>query len=358
MGRYRYGEKKSTYYCPKCGKKKLEKNHSYSGGGYYQTWSCSHNAEPRTWRARRRRQKQVEEGKTFKVCGLVIAVDGRDAEIEDYHDVLGKMARIKTPAIQTYLLEHDRNIHKRGLEVLYVGELVSLVRRRDGEGVGVALYWNANTWDDDEDVMNPVSGSNLRLFQDECTQYVKFNGVSISDLLRRDGQDIWLKDDGGAYPFTGGLGKRLKARLVEFTTQLEKALPDVIKRCEAERTRWADEKAAFIKAVNAVNTQYKPVQVTHYNGETKTAVISVRAVSAREAREIGKVLDKDISLVLNFGDHRQGLSPDKAIEVCDLLGGKIEFALGVFGNTYGVPQRRVTLSEALDVATILTPARI
>jgi hypothetical protein len=353
-----YGEKPKRFYCPKCGKKKLEKTHRWIGGEYRQIWECKHGAP-----VRRRRYGYKEPKEPIKPCGCEITHEDRDAKIEDYHDVLGKMARINVPSIQTYLLENDQTIHRKGFEVLYVGDLVSLVRRRDGDGVGVALYWHANTWDadnDDPEMVNPVKrGTSLyNLFHHESALYTRFECVRISQLLRQDGQDIWVKGEDGN-PFNGTLGKRRKAKMVEFVTLLEKSLPDIIKECTSERARWQDEQAIFEKELEVSDIEVsQSVHLSHYNGETKQATIRLRSVSAQETVEINKALGMEIRLSFGLGNSRGPIKPEVAIEVCKVFPKqKIEFDINShFAGVYNRDDRKVTLAQARLLTNILDTA--
>lgn len=343
-------DKTNTYYCPKCGHKKLVSDHDYSGHGYYRVWVCLHNVPPG-----RRRYSSEPKKPLGPPCGLKIKVDGRDAGIDDYDDILAKLATINVPQVQQWMLQHQRNIHKKGLEVLYEGPLVDLVRCNDGDGVGVGLWWRGATWDTGAGLTNPIEGSNNAL-RSEAAQYVMFRGLSCSTLFARNGADIWEPGGDDAAVFKGKtLGKKLKERLVRFTVALERELPELIRRCKEERQRWLDEQARYEEALNLYG-RYGGVTLSHYCGETKLGRVNVRQVRPAEAKAIEALLGIEIELN-SLSVHPVVVSVDKAIEIEKIVGTNLAFDVSrYFGATYSSGQRterRLTQAQAVELIKIL-----
>ena len=342
-------DKTKTYYCPKCGHKKLVSDHAYSGNGYYRIWVCLHNVPPE-----RRRYSSKPRKELGPPCGLKIKAEGRDANIDDYDDLLGKLATIGVPEVQQWMLQHKRSIHKKGLEVLYQGPLVDLVRCNDGDGVGVGLWWRGATWDTGAGLINPTEGSNNAL-RSEAAQYVMFRGFSCSTLFARNGADIWKPGDDTAAVFKGkSLGKKLKERLVRFAIALEQELPELIKLCKSERQRWVNEQARYEEALSLYG-RYGGVTLSHYCGERKTGRINVRQVRPAEAKAMEELLGFEIKLDA-LSVHPSQVSPDQAIEIERIVGADLSFNVSrYFGRSFvsDRPERRFTQAEAVALTTLL-----
>jgi len=339
---------KDTYYCPKCGKKKLKAESSYRSD-YNRIWKCWHNVPPT------RRRYGSTPKKLGPPCGLIIKVEDRDAEIDDYDDVLGKLAMIDVPQIQQYLLKEDRDVHKRGIEVIYEGTMVDLVRRRDSGGVGVALYWKAATYEQEvPDVINPFSSAYGAL-RSEAANHVMFRGRGVGHLFHNNGYEIWDKDN-ESLPFTGkDVGKRMRADMVSWADALEKGFDLLATRCKNEAWRWDEEQRRFEQTLRNTlpSTDQHLVRLQHYSGASQTAKLAVAAVTARQALEISKLLDRPVELqVLSQGPP---VSPEKAIEIQSLVSQTMTFDLNRdhFQASYGKTLHRFTIDEAVALARIM-----
>jgi hypothetical protein len=347
-------DKTETYYCPKCGKKKLVADHEWStspdgNNGYFKVWKCLHNVPPR------RRRYGYTPKKLGPPCGLKIQVEGRNAEIDDYDDILGKLAMIDVPQIQQYLLKEDRTVHKRGIEVIYEGTMVDLVRRRDGDGVGVGLYWKGATYDEDPDTVNPLDSGyhNLRT---EAAQHVMFMGHGVGFLFHQNGHNIW-EPGSVTTAFQGkSVGKRMKEKMVRWAASLENEFTSLVARCESEHARWLRERAEFDQQLrNTLGHDHSAVSVRHYCGHRRTAEVTVRPVTAHQALEIANLLGLNIELpVLAQGPK---LTPAKAIEIQALVPARtMRFDLNrehFTGGYYNSTPTRLTQSQAVALARIV-----
>lgn len=353
------------FYCPKCGKKKLVSAYGYVGDGYHRYWRCEHNMEPKSWRGRRDWDKEKNPP-----CGLEIKVPGRNAEIDDYGTVIDKMANIAVPQIQQWLLKHDSDVRKKGIEVLYEGEFLDLVRRTDAGhgGLGVAIYWRAATWDRDPDIHNPTAIENDAL-RAESSQHITFRGFNVAYLF--DGHSvIWQKgEDQHDAVFKGKtLGKKLKAKLVSFAQAVEANYEKLLAKAKSESARWVEEKKAFKHAIEQValadGRGRFPVRVDHYCGETQTAKVRLDMVTAEQAIQVKKILGVDIQLEMSFGNLHKRVSPETAVRLSALLKEDpkvkdIRFNIEEF--VYGgwrSDTRRVTLDEALALSKVFVKPRV
>lgn len=353
MGRYGYSESPKYFYCPKCGNKKLIKESEWHSGGYWRTWVCKHNAKSTRYRYG---APKKEKGPP---CGVVIKASGRDAEIEDFHGVLGKMARINVPPIQTYLLEHDRDVHKRGLEVLYQGPLVDVVRRRhNDDGVGVALYWRKRTWDSEDDDLIDPCGTAYEALRSRAAHYIEFKGLALNYIFAGNGSVIWEKESTDPFP-KGGLGKRTKAAIVEWVKGLEGAIPALLKQAKEEVCRWVKEKEFFQQELSRLTGgKTSTVRLHDYDGGKLTAQIVTRAVTPKELFDICKLLDYELTVPFTLGRTR-GVSLEMAIKLEETFGKKIELDSNrMFSGHHPNVMRRVTLDEARAIAGILCPTGV
>lgn len=335
-----------TYYCPKCGKKKLIAQRSWSSGGYFRWWKCMFNQPGRTWRSKK------PDGPP---CELEIRVEGRDAEIDDWDSVLGKLAQINVPQVQQWLLKHDRDVHKRGLEVLYEGTIVDLVRRRDARGVGVALYWRADTWDTDEDVINPMS-SDYDALRTESAQYIDFKGFNVQYLFAENGQTIWSpNEEPETAVFKGkSVGKRLGKKLVEFTKALEVSIAGLLKKATSEQARWNSEQVAFKAALEGICDR-RLVSLSHYNGNDGTGQIAVGMATPQQVVEINRQLGKSIKLSVEIGTFSKRLEPEKVVELTAILGKTPTYNIStIFAGSWRSPAERLTLDQAKTLARIMS----
>jgi len=337
-----------TYYCPKCGRKKLCSGRRWQEIGQhdrYDFYGCTYNRPGKTYRAK------MPSGPP---CGLIIEIADRDATLDDYNDVLGRLAQINVPEIQQWLLKNKTNINKRGMEVLYEGTLVDVIRRRDSAGVGVALYWRAETWDDDPDTLNPFSTINGAL-RSNAAHYVMFRGTPVGPQFQTNGTDVWASGN-DAQVFTGALGKKLKAKIVEWAAALEKELPSLIEQCRAEDARWKAEEAHLKSAIGEIVSSGH-FHISDYRGNTKTGGIWLRSVSPEEALSISRALNCEFKLnALVVAPH--SVSIEKAIELGKVMAPtKLSFDINFLFKPYysrrDVPQRRLNLDEAVAVVKIL-----
>jgi hypothetical protein len=332
--------RKDKFYCPKCGKKQLIEDHEWTRGGYFRTWKCLHNQPTR------RRYYSKATAPKGDPCGLVIKVEGRNAEIDDYGGVLGKLAQVNVPQIQQWLLKYDQDVHKRGLEILYQGPLVDVVRRRDKSGVGVGLYWRGRTWDEDPDILNPLNAPSLRA---RAASYVTHRGHAIGGLFNRNGTNVWHKDDDSRIFGARSYGKKLKADIVAWATSLEQALPGIIATCKSEDERWTIEQTQFSSTVRqlVMHSGQGGFRLADYSGHTKTALMQMPPISPQAALKIGQALGVSFRLaLLSVNPHY--VTPEEAIKIEAVLDRKI--VVSISGD---LRRRRFTLDEATEVAKIL-----
>lgn len=342
-----------NYYCPKCGKKKLQKERSWDRNhrAYFTTWRCYHNAGGRTWRAKK------PDGPR---CDVEIKVDGRDAEIDDWDNLLGKMSMISVPQIQQWLLKNESDCHKRGMEVIYEGEIASLVRRRDGDGVGVGLYWNRDTWDTDPDVINPMSTSYDAL-RWESAQYLSFEGFNLRYLFTHRGVNLWAAgEDQDDAVFKGkSVGKRLKAKLCAFAQRLEKAIPSLLEKAQVESARWVSEKGHFERCLKSAFDGVEHFGITHYCGERQTAQINLRYLSVEGMLEANTLLNLDMKVGVQIGQHSDSVKPEVAIRFQEVLGIDVgrQNISEHFQGAWRTPGRRINLDEGIRLAKIVKADR-
>lgn len=341
---------KVTYYCPKCGRKTLCEGRRYQQGGEsitkHRFYACAYNRERNGSRSRR---------PAGPPCGAIIEVTDRNAEISDYGDVLAKMAKIGVSPIQQWLLENDREVSKRGMEVLYEGVILDVVRRHHNKtGVGVALYWKGQTYEREESTLDPIDSFHSAL-RSEAANYVSFGTTSAKELFRDNGVEIWNKDN-ASLPFSGGLGKKLKEKIVQFAARLERTLPRLFEECQAERRRWEIERGAFKDAIAAI-TDEDTFEVRHYSGETHTIFPVMRHVRPAEALKIAQFLGTEIKLsVLHQG---RNVTPEMAIKIEQLTEQEFTFNINhLFRLNWneekeGKKARRLYLDEAITIAKIL-----
>jgi len=333
---------KIKFYCPKCGKKQLIESNKWTDGCYWRVWKCLHNQQGRY----SYRSSTKEKGPP---CDLIIEAEGRHATIDDYGGILGKLSKINIPQIQQWLLENDQDVHKRGMDVLYQGPLVDVVRRRNRHGVGVALYWRARTWDEDSDALDPFDNGEADALRSRAANFVEHGGLPIGGLFARNGMDVWRKDYHDTIFKDRPYGKGLKKDIVAWAASLEAALPGLIATCESEDQRWTQEGTQFSSSIRqlVMRTGQGGFQMHDYCGNTKTALMHTGYVSARAALEIGQALGISFRLaILSVSPHYA--TPEEAIKIEEVLGRKMTISV-----SSDLRYRRFTFDEAVEVAKIL-----
>jgi len=265
--------KPDKFYCPKCGKKELTRSWDKN-----RTWKCQYNApSTRPWRS----GAKVVAG---PACGLVISHPDRHAKISDYHSVLDLIVR-DGEAIKHHLLENNANVRKRGLEIMYAGELLDLVRLRDNEGVGAYIYFKAH-WD------GTVGGVPCQL-TGGASRHIKFRDHTVESLSRVYRFCLWAKKETyhpqrGA-PFKGKLTAKMRIAIVEWAAALDRAWPQLAAKATSEHDRWVSESKA-LQAELRFEGKGPCVQVKLYNGETKTVSIDVHgAITPDQARAVAAI---------------------------------------------------------------------
>jgi len=340
------GNETAKRYCPQCGHKTLRKGRRY----LYEIrkelviWACTHNMQPRTHR-----------GKPHNLtpCDLVIAFDDRDAEIDDYGGVLGLMSQIHVPQIQQWLLKNNSDIHARGLDVLYEGPLVDVVRRRDGDGVGVALFWRGSTWDKDDSSLFTPNNTMFEFARKEACGYVDYQGFKASYLFQEGiSFDLWTKDSPEDQKVFKGstCGKRMAAQIVEFVKGFELAIPKILMECKSEVDRWAAEERDFKATLNQRPGGLRHMAVRHYCGERRSAALDFGVVRPYQAAQIEDLLKTSITFQGLCSANRIYVSMEEAMEIEKILG--VEYRVSLRTIEYGM---RFNLDMAMDMAAILHP---
>lgn len=357
------------FYCPECGKKKLVVDHQYHGNGYHRVYRCTYNEPPSTWRGRRNWNSEENPP-----CKLVIKSpldkngNGRDAEIEDYGlaNPLSALSNARVPQIQQWLLTNDSDVRKKGIEVLYEGTMLDLVRRTDGCGLGVAIYWRSATWDA-SCAKNPLHRDNDAL-RAESSGYLDFQGMRLNYLFTGH-PVIWQKGEVLQDAVFKGktLGKKLKAKLISFAKGVEANYDKLLTKAKSEHDRWNAEAKNFREKLDAVWPKYAaryghrpPVYIDHYCGETATAKVSLAKVTATQAVEIERVLGIKIKVDFSLGDHGREVTPETAVRLSELIlqdpgvsrAPKFNVNPFVYGD-WRKPTRRVTLDEAVALMVIV-----
>jgi len=325
MGRYRHTTQK--FYCPKCNKKTLVRDSQYdhSTQSWSRGWVCKNqppkkydrlvelltNGDPHDelndaetyveyelrWgddceKLRLAKQEEIKAYlKRRPPCDCKIFVPGKDAEIVDYHTVLDLLIR-PGEQIKHYLLEKDPNIRRQGFEVLYSSETIDLVRMRDGSGVAVWLYWKC-TWEPDRE----KSEINWRALSHEAAAYISHKDVPLRAIFGNSRRyAVWTKpvrEQERAsclrhVPFSGGLGKRKKAEIVEWAKVLEANLVSYQEKAVAAVDTWL----AWGRQLNAAIGKSK-VSIGHYNAHSKTASINIHGwLNQAQIEAIAEALGK------------------------------------------------------------------
>lgn len=286
------------YYCPKCGNKTLVAATSWqrdSTGGHksFRVWQCRHNSGSKDL------QRRLDNGWLYndasiaraknKVaacppCNCEIQAQGRDAEISDYGTILDKIVRADNN-FKDWLLETDHHIHKKGFEVIHQTDFMTVVRLRDQQGVGVWVYWEA---DRDSDQLLGRSA-----LQHQCALYVRFRGVSLRAIFYDRRFALWKKDS-DTMLFSGkSLGKRMKAKIVEWATAFEAEFPKLLQETRNQKGRWEGEEAELKSELRSITNE---LVVNTYDGELATCRIALsRGVTPQQAKEIARIISGERS---------------------------------------------------------------
>lgn len=279
----------SNYYCPKCNHKKMR--HRMWRESRIHFWECFNTA-----------------------CKLRIEVEGRDAEIADYRNPVDRVARYEL-RIPDYFAQHDQNVYKKGFELLYEGGICFLVRHRTkNEGVCVALYWKATTIDkDDEDVVNPFR--ERYLFDHAAAAAIEFQGKTLLGIINTSSYwptIVWKKNR--AFRFQGTLNAALKTQMVEWATELDAALPELIEQARAKVNEWKEAYQAITDYVADSG-----VQIGAFNHHKKKSIaLTLRRLSIEECYRLDKILPKKLEIDLVKGV--DSLTTEQAESVVELLG--------------------------------------
>ena len=289
----RKSEASKRWYCPKCGRKTLQRREeSVYKKGKLVFWVCRHAyvspheryAMGLTPGHTTRTFWELKRAKMGPTCGAEIRHPDRDAEISDYHGVLDKLVRAtSTEPIRDYLLEHYPTIHRKGMEILYSSETLDLVRIRDQDGVAAWIYWKC-TWEPGRD-RNEIPWS---IFQGAVGDYITFNGFKASRIFATDRYPVWSKDVGKATINAAFFNKFSKAQVVKWAQDLEQALPEMMARAQSERARWTAEEQTLRMEVQSISPL---VAVTSYDGELRPARIRIyKLLTPEQAKVIAEVL--------------------------------------------------------------------
>ncbi|MGE3483521.1 MAG: hypothetical protein AB7L09_02195 [Nitrospira sp.] len=340
------GSEKVVRHCPQCGNRTLRLGKHDNGPSFrrYECWVCTHNMQPLTYRGTKHERKP---------CGLVIAFSDRDAKIEDYGGVLGQMSRITESPIKLWLCQNDDSIIARGMDVLYEGPIVDVVRRRDSDGISVAMYWRGRTWDQDNNVFHP-NDSMFDFARSEAAEYVSFRGFSAPTLFRKGTfVRLWTKPvkegDEEKNVFKGPrCGKKMAAEIVSFVKAFEVSIKDLLVQCKSEYDRWAAERKAFLREIiDHVGAVPRGMDMWHYNGQTKLAKFRFDSVRPAQAVLLQDLLQHEIPFFGLQCVDRPQMTVEEAVKVEALLGRKYAVGLG-FMQTM-----RFNVEMAKDIAKIV-----
>ena len=314
---------KKKYYCPKCHKKTLVEAYN-SATKWNSGWECT-NQPPKKWdklvkalsqdpideetladpytyedctgsyelrwgddvdNRRAALQKKVRTYlKKRPPCDCVIfnENDSGRAKISDYTTVLDKLIRPGEP-IMHHLIEKNNHIQRRGFQVLHSTDTLDVVRHNDDNGVAVWLYWKC-CWDEGR--------SKTEIQWDD----LKHNGAAYLshgvDEQKKDLRSIfgsgsrfalWAKSKPQYgrlqnVPFTGNLGKKKKAEIIEWTKQLEASLRLYEAEAKEARITWKNWGRELRNALGAVSNK---VSISGYNGKHQNCTISINERLTKE----------------------------------------------------------------------------
>ena len=295
------------FYCPKCGKKALIKvqRYSHTNGGWQRGYECK-NQIPRKysqllndgfyWSRRELQAAQRAEAEAYvqkhPECDCKIYVEGRDAEIADFGCVLDLMIRTDPP-IKYHLLEKNSNIQKRGFEVIHSTETLDLVRLNDKYGVAIWLYWKYK-WDPD----HTQDEIDWRSLTHEAAAFITHRDTSLRSIFSQTSRyPVWTKPGTVSerssclrhVPFSGNLGKRKRAEIIEWTKALEANLAAYQEQAAAavnEWTTWGEQ------LTSAVAHETK-IHISRFNGKSKRARISINGdLTQAQIERIAEALKK------------------------------------------------------------------
>lgn len=285
------------YYCPKCNAKKLRNMTWRESGRSF--WECC-NAK----------------------CKLRIEVEGRDSEIADYLNPVDRLARYEL-RIPDYFVQNERNVYRKGFEVIYEGEVSFLVRHRTkDEGICVGFYWKATTidmdddGDDGDDVVNPCN--ERYLFDHDAAKAIKFRGESLLGIISRGRWPtiVWRKGQPSRY--NGTLNAALKAQIVEWATDLDTAIPGLIDKARGLIAEWTAESDSIGEYIDGSGITL----ISFNRHQTESVVVKVRPITIEEGRRIEGVIGCKLKVQL-INDASKGgvnyVTLDQADAVVKLL---------------------------------------
>jgi hypothetical protein len=181
------------------------------------------------------------------------------------------------PEIKTWLLENATDVQRRGLEVLYEGESIDVVRMRDTHGVGVWAYFKEARKSGKHGELPEHAALTSR-----AARYIHFRFVPLSRIFQRGIRfRLWSRDlpvysshDHGiaseTVVFNGPLGKKKTKEIVEWAAALEATLPMLIESAKKEHARWEEERRELCQSV-----RHTVLSIEAYNGETKTSSVRI-----------------------------------------------------------------------------------
>jgi hypothetical protein len=347
-----------TYYCPKCGMKKLVRDSDYVVDSWCRIYRCTHNEEPKSWRGR----QNYDAAKT-PPCGLVIKGynedgSGRDATIDDFDQAhpLEGLSYAVVPEIQKWLLRHDHNVRKKSVDVVYEGQWIDAVRRSEGDGIGIELYWKRHTYEkDDQQLIDPLHYA-FDALRSEAANHIEFQGFALSHLFTRH-PVIWTKgesEDQAVFK-DKSCGKRLREKVAALVDAMEDNFVELVASARREVARWKQEREAYEAAL--FDAAGDRITVRHYSGETLNATLAMDRVTPREVDRINNEFGLNIKLGATLGNCHS-LEPLKLQELVDMIGAKepifdINRELKM-EERWNDQARRWSLNEALRLARCLT----
>lgn len=281
----RKSRKREFFYCPKCGKKKLTKRRKWHNQRYQTVLKCDHDKPGRRpyFFIRDSDKKEWEAKEAAKnPCDLVIeGKNGHDPKIEDYYNVLDKMAMVNVPMIQQWMFREQPTIRKKGLDVLYIGERFNLVRLCDDTGPGIWLYpgW---TWEPRSEW--PQALDEVKVLTNVAATYITFEDTKVGNIFRCSRFALWQKNNSSGPFGEGGEGKQARTKMIEWAEKLEAAYPSLLEKATAERARWRTERLNLCDAVRGT------VKVVDFDGHKQKASAMLDWLPVEHIRKVHDLL--------------------------------------------------------------------
>ena len=212
-------------------------------------------------------------------CNCVIKGQGRDAEISDHGTILDRLADADND-FKNWLFRSDPTVHKKGFEILYRTDFMHVVRLRDKEGVGVWVYWEADR--DGDQILGRSALAH------PCALNIKFRGLSLRTIFFTNRFELWRKGHDNTLFSGKSLGKRMRAKIVEWATEFEAAFPALLQEARNQKGRWEGEESLLKSELRSISHD---LVVRSYDGHhTNCRVQLLRPVTPEQAKAIAGII--------------------------------------------------------------------